>query len=86
MSKGQVRCTKCGHVAPWEEWPKGRDFFQKPFVSHCLNPQCKAQQSPGDASLRMMPGMESPFVFVRPKMPAWASAVDKTLDKAREAS
>lgn len=49
MSNQTVRCTKCGHTAPYSEWPKGRDFFQNPYVSKCVNPDCDNRQSPGDA-------------------------------------
>lgn len=79
-----VRCTKCGHEAPYEEWPKGRDFFQQAYISRCLNPECDNLQNPGDASMRMMLRSTPPFVFVRNDTPDDPLAA--TLHRANEAS
>ena len=79
----KVKCTKCGYVGDYEEFPKGRDFFQKLYVKSCPK-KCGNTQNPGDASLRMMPGMESPFVFIRGEAPA--TPLGQTLHKASEAS
>ena len=80
----RVKCNKCGHVAPATEFPTGRDFFQRPFIRAC--PKCDNRQAPGSASLRMMPGVEHPFAFVRASAPADADAVEKVLRDAHEAS
>lgn len=79
-----VKCVKCGHTAPYSEWPKGRDFFQNSYVARCLNPDCDNRQNPGDASMRMMPGMEAPFVRVREDAPSDPLAA--TLHRANEVS
>jgi len=79
-----VRCTKCGHTAPYDDWPKGRDFFQHIYISRCLNRECDNDQSPGGAAMRMF-GDEHPFVFVRPEETS-EDALDQTLHRASEAS
>jgi hypothetical protein len=79
----KVRCNKCQHVGDESEFPKGRDFFQNRYVSGC--PQCDNRQSPGDASMRMMPGVEHPFTYVRPELGA-SDAFTKTMHNASEAS
>jgi len=79
-----VRCTKCGTTAPYDDWPKGRDFFQHAYIAACINPGCDNRQNPGDASMRMF-GAEHPFVFVRPDEPT-DDALSQTLHNASEAS
>ena len=80
----QVKCNKCGYVGDESEFPKGRDFFQHRFIKACANPECDNQQNPGDASLRMMPGMDHPFTYVRPPcgLPDAASRVLYLLTEA----
>jgi hypothetical protein len=80
-----IKCTKCGHTAPWDDWPKGRDFFQNPYVWKCLNPDCDNRQSPGGASMRMMPGQDHPFISIRPG-PVTNDPLDQVLHNANEAS
>jgi len=63
----QIKCNKCGYVGNEDEFPTGRDFFQKVFIKHCPVEGCTNRQSPGDASLRMMPGQVHPFEYVRPE-------------------
>jgi len=58
-----VKCNKCGYVGDKNEFPKDYDFCQQEFIKAC--PKCDNRQSPGDASLRMMPGQEHPFEYVR---------------------
>lgn len=85
----QVKCNKCGYVAPENEFPKRQDFFQDAYIAGC--PRCDNRQSPGDASMRMFGG-ERPFVFLdRPIEPAVegdtpADALPSVLHRAREAS
>lgn len=82
-----VKCTECGHTAPYEDWPKGRDFFQSAYIYQCLNPECANRQSPGDASMRMMAGgQKRPFVFVRPSVGENADPLEIVLHAAGEAS
>lgn len=59
----KVKCNGCGYIGDESEFPKGRDFFQNQFISGC--PKCNNCQSPGGASLRMMPGQKHPFEFVK---------------------
>jgi hypothetical protein len=59
----KVKCNGCGYIGEESEFPKGRDFFQQPYVRAC--PKCDNRQTPGDASMRMMPGMTHPFEYVR---------------------
>jgi len=61
----KVKCNKCGYVGEKSEFKTGRDFMQNEYIAVCANPECDNRQSPGGASLRMMPGVEHPFVFVR---------------------
>lgn len=79
----KIRCSKCGHVGPEEEFPKGYDFFQIPYVSSCPM-KCGNIQSPGEASMRMMGG-ERPFVYVSDE-PEPTDPLGKTLRQAKEAS
>ena len=79
----KVRCSKCGHVADEEDFPKGRDFFQKPYIKACPK-KCGNMQAPGGASMRMFGG-ERPFVYLREEEPK-GNAVDTTLHRAGEAS
>lgn len=62
----KVKCNKCGYIGDEKEFPKGRDFLQKPYISRC--PKCDNWQSPGDASMRMFGG-DRPFVFIRDQEP-----------------
>jgi len=55
----KVKCNKCGYIGNEKEFPKDRDFLQVPFVKKC--PKCDNLQSPGGASMRMMPGEKHPF-------------------------
>jgi len=80
-----VRCVKCGHTASYDDWPKGRDFFQKTYISRCVNPECDNRQNPADASMRMFSGIEHPFVFVRQEETS-ADALDQVLYNESEAS
>jgi NAD-dependent SIR2 family protein deacetylase len=57
-----VKCNKCGHTAPEDDFPKARDFLQAIYIAEC--PKCDNHQSPGNASIRMFDG-DRPFVFVR---------------------
>lgn len=59
----KVKCNGCGYVGEEKEFPTDRDFFQQKFISGC--PKCENWQSPGNASLRMMPGQKHPFEYVR---------------------
>lgn len=83
MSERQVRCSKCGHVAPEDEFPKGRDFFQNAYVASCPNPSCDNRQSPGDASMRMFGG-KRPFEYVGTTAPS--DPVGRVLRQSEEAS
>ena len=78
----KVKCNKCGYVGDESEFPKGRDFVQKLFVSGC--PQCDNWQSPGDASMRMFGG-ERPFEYVREPEES-GTPLGKVLHDAGEAS
>ena len=80
----KVRCNKCSYIGEESEFPKGRDLFQKAYIAAC--PECDNRQSPGGASLRMMPGEKHPFVYVRETVPDGADAYSKVMHDAREAS
>lgn len=80
-----VRCNGCGHVGDISEFPKGRDFLQRPYIKACPM-KCGNRQSPGGASLRMMPDQKHPFELVRPEVPSDADSLTKTLHQASEAS
>ena len=85
----QVKCNKCGHVGPEDEFPHERDFFQNRFIASC--PKCDNRQSIGDASMRMFGG-ERPFIFVdrnvEPKVTGDkpVDALPSVLHRASEAS
>jgi len=79
----QIKCNKCGYIGERSEFPTGYDFFQIPFVNGCPK-NCGNLQSPGDASLRMMPSQEHPFTYLRSK-PNGPPIVD-VLHDANEAS
>ena len=86
--KRQIKCSKCGHVGPEDDFPKGRDFLQEFFIAAC--PKCDNSQSPGDASMRMFGG-ERPFIHVREtepsiKGPEVCDAVSAVIHRANEAS
>jgi hypothetical protein len=76
-----VKCNKCGHVGLEDMFPKGRDFFQVPFIAAC--PKCDNRQSPGDASMRMFGG-ERPFAYVRESAPD--DPFSEVMHNAEEAS
>ena len=76
-----IKCNKCGHIAPSSDFPKDRDFFQKEFIA--ARPKCGNRQNPGDASMRMFGG-DRPFEGVRPD--ASRTILDKVLHQAGEAS
>lgn len=59
----KVKCNKCGYVGEESEFPKGRDFFQRPYIHSCPK-NCGNSQSPGNASMSMFPNNQSPFVFI----------------------
>lgn len=61
----QVKCNKCGYIGDENEFPKGRDLFQKLFIQACAMDNCNNKQSLGDASLRMFPGIQHPFTYLR---------------------
>lgn len=80
----KVKCNKCGHIGDESEFPKGRDFLQQNYIKAC--PKCDNFQTPGDASLRMMPHLkERPFIFIRPEAKD-ESQLGKTLHRSKEAS
>jgi hypothetical protein len=79
----KVKCNKCGYIGEESEFPTDRDLFQHKYIKAC--PKCDNFQTSGDASLRMMPGIEHPFEYVRIKIKS-DSALIKTLYKAGEAS
>jgi len=79
----KVKCNKCGYVGGYDEFKKGRDFFQNTFIAGC--PKCDNWQSPGDASMRMFGG-ERPFVFVEKADSSPKTALGKVLHDADEAS
>lgn len=78
----KVQCGKCGFIGGVEEFPKGYDFFQHPYISGC--PKCDNRQSPGDASMRMFGGSR-PFSFVDAG-PEPSDPLEKTLHRAAGAS
>lgn len=81
----KVKCNKCGYIGDESEFPKGRDFFQFTFISGCPK-KCGNSQSPGSASLRMMPSDEKrPFEYVRSE-PKNKTPLGKVLHQADEAS
>jgi len=80
----KVKCNKCGYIGDESEFPKGRDFLQHTFISGC--PKCDNCQTPGDASLRMMPSDEKrPFEYIRSESKD-KTPLGKVLHKANEAS
>ena len=81
----QVKCNKCGYVGDASEFPKGRDFLQNTYIAACPQ-KCGNRQSPGGASLRMMPGQGHPFIFIDRPPPASSDVLDVTLHEAGEAS
>lgn len=80
----KVKCNKCGYIGDESEFPKGKDFLQKIFISGC--PKCDNCQTPGDASLRMMPSdKKRPFEYIRVE-PKNQTPLGKVLHQADEAS
>jgi hypothetical protein len=73
-----VKCNKCGYVGDETEFPKGRDFFQNPYISKCPK-DCGNRQSPGDASMRMFGGTR-PFEYVRDSIPK--TIIEKVIHNA----
>ena len=82
MIAKQVKCSKCGYVGEYDEFPKGHDFFQNAYIAGC--PKCDNSQTPGDASMRMFGG-ERPFTFVKQEK-ALEDPLSKVLHNAEEAS
>lgn len=81
----KVKCNKCGYVGEESEFPKGRDFAQIPFIRKCPK-NCGNLQTPGDASMRMMPSdKKRPFEYVRQESKD-KTPLGKTLHRAKEAS
>ena len=80
-----VKCNKCGYIGDESEFPTGRDFFQQPFIRACANKDCDNRQSPGDASMRMMPGIAHPFEYVRGQV-VTDDPLTQVLHNAAEAS
>ena len=76
------KCNKCGHVGEESEFPKGRDFFQHPYIASCPM-KCGNGQNPGGASMRMF-GDTRPFEYVREEPPS--DVVGEVLHNANEAS
>lgn len=81
----QIKCNKCGYIGDESEFPTGRDFFQNSFISHYPRTDCTNRQNPGDASMRMMPGVKHPFTYLR-KPTTTLDPLAKTLHNASEAS
>lgn len=83
----KIKCNKCGHIGDESEFPKGRDFVQKPYIAKC--PKCDNRQSPGDASMRMFGG-KRPFERVEESKPIEVtdrpSAIAETLRRADSVS
>ena len=79
----KVKCNKCGYVGDENEFPKGYDFFQKPYIRACPK-KCGNHQSPGDASMRMFGG-KRPFEYIRAPQPKGAPLLT-VLHRANEAS
>jgi len=80
----KVKCNKCGYIGDESEFSKGRDFLQHTFISGC--PKCDNFQTPGDASLRMMPSdKKRPFEYIRSESKD-KTPLGKVLHKANEAS
>lgn len=84
MRTRKVKCNKCEYVGSESEFPKDRDFLQVPFIAKC--PKCDNWQSPGGASMRMMPGNKHPFEYVRDEPPKNAAPIETVLHDAGEAS
>ena len=80
----KVQCNKCGVIADDSEFPKGRDFFQNRYIARCVNSDCDNRQTPGGASMRMMPGHEPPFSYVREEAPS--DPFERVFYQADEAS
>lgn len=79
----KVKCNKCGYVGEETEFPKGRDFLQQPYIKSCPK-NCGNMQSPGGASLRMMPNQSHPFEYIRES--SANDPLSTTLHNAGEAS
>ncbi len=79
----QVKCNKCGYVGAKQTFILGRDMFQKEFVAGC--PRCDNLQTPGGASMRMLPGSDHPFEYVR-ETPGGGDYIEQVKHDAGEAS
>ena len=79
----KIKCNKCGYIGEEDEFPKGRDFFQKSYVRACAK-ECGNVQSPSDASMRMMPDKTHPFEYVREPSPD--DSLSEVMHNASEAS
>jgi len=84
VSERKVKCGKCGYIGDESEFPKGRDFVQVPYIASCPK-KCGNRQTPGDASMRMFPGAEHPFAYVRADE-GTGTPLGETLHSAGEAS
>jgi len=82
----KIKCNKCGYIGEESEFPEGRDFFQSLYIARCANSECDNRQSSGNASMRMMSGIEHPFEYVREHLPAISDPLDIVLFNASEAS
>jgi hypothetical protein len=82
-----IKCNKCSYIGDESEFPKGRDFFQNPYIAGC--PKCDNHQSPGNASMRMFGG-ERPFERIADSKPIQITdhntALAETLRRAESAS
>ena len=78
-----VKCNKCEYEGNESEFPKGRDFTQKEYISSC--PKCDNRQNPGDASMRMFySDKERPFIYVNSN--EIEDALLETLRRSNQAS
>lgn len=81
----KVKCNKCGYIGDESEFPKGKDFLQNTFIRKCPK-DCGNFQTPGDASMRMMPSdKKRPFEYIRPESKDKTS-LGKALRRGSEAS
>ena len=68
-----IRCAKCGHTAPWKDWPKGRVPGVGEYVRHCINPECDTWQWWDEKSRRLMPNQGTLFLDEAPSDPLAAT-------------
>ncbi len=81
----KIKCNKCGFIGDESEFTKDRDFLQREFISSCPK-KCGNFQTPGEASLRMMPGKTHPFEFVREGPEPKLTIPEKVIKDSNEAS